>query len=365
MRMKIPKSIYMTVALVTILLVVTGQFSGSLILGAKNLSLELKELLGVQEEPQEETTTETPLSTPAEEVTEVAGKSITYLKDVRPIMEKYCFGCHDEDLQRGGVQLDNLNPDFVDGPDAESWHTALDQINAGAMPPEGKRRYTDEERRILVDWITASLEEAAKVKNEKNNKNRANLRRLTKAQYTNSLKDILGLDIDFGKSLPNDGKSKMGFTNNASVLQVSPLHIDYYQKIAREALGKAIVYGEKPATTHYKVSIEKGVAPAMKGGSFGGFQTVIISPEDFKVDMLDNDGNIITAAQDNQLARKISSVCLDMRGSDRNRFSIDQFGMTLYSSLPNKELPPKSWQGPSPNLKMLIKNNFPSEGRVR
>ena len=37
--------------------------------------------------------------------------------------------------------------------------------------------------------------------------------------------------------------------------------------------------------------------------------------------------------------------------------------MILNSALPAKEVTPKSWQGPSPNLKLLIKEDFPREGK--
>ena len=36
--------------------------------------------------------------------------------------------------------------------------------------------------------------------------------------------------------------------------------------------------------------------------------------------------------------------------------------MLLNSGLPTKEVAPKSWQGPSPNLKLLIKEDFPRTG---
>ena len=34
----------------------------------------------------------------------------------------------------------------------------------------------------------------------------------------------------------------------------------------------------------------------------------------------------------------------------------------MYSALPHREKAPRSWQGPSPNLKMLIRQDFPREG---
>ena len=51
-----------------------------------------------------------------------------------------------------------------------------------------------------------------------------------------------------------------------------------------------------------------------------------------------------------------------MRGSASNRYNIVKEGMVLNSALPAKEVTPKSWKGPSPNLKLLIKEVFPRTG---
>ena len=72
--------------------------------------------------------------------------------------------------------------------------------------PEDQDQLTDQERRMLVDWISKNLEIAAEAK-QKDNK--IVMRRMTKSQYTNSLNELLGIDINFGDVLPNDGKSKM------------------------------------------------------------------------------------------------------------------------------------------------------------
>ena len=52
-----------------------------------------------------------------------------------------------------------------------------------------------------------------------------------------------------------------------------------------------------------------------------------------------------------------------MRGSASNRYYVVDDGMILNSALPAKEVTPKSWQGPSPNLKLLIRQDFPREGK--
>jgi|GEM_PF-380224 len=280
----------------------------------------------------------------------LTGEALHYVKTIKPIMGKYCYSCHGPDKQKGNVRLDRLNWDMVKGPDAESWHSVVDMINSGEMPPKKKAQLTTQERRQVVDWITNSLEYAAAAKN---NNRKEVTRRLTKVQYTNTLNEILGLPINFGSVLPNDGKSKMGFTNNGETLQISPLHIDYYQKIAREALDKAIVFGDKPKSKKYKVTVGQGIGKGDISAEFGGFQSVPIKSTNFKVDI----ANVGTRTDSIK-----SLIGIGMRGSANDRFSIIDKGLMLYSALPHKDVPPRSWQGPSPNMKMLIKNNFPRTG---
>ena len=101
---------------------------------------------------------------------------------------------------------------------------------------------------------------------------------------------MLGVYINFGDILPDDGKSKMGFTNNGNILQTSSLHIDYYQKLARKALDKALVKGEKPKSRRYKVILGKNKGDDVLGAEFGGYQTAPINNKDFNVQILDMNG---------------------------------------------------------------------------
>ncbi|ALJ03814.1 hypothetical protein APS56_01015 [Pseudalgibacter alginicilyticus] len=281
-------------------------------------------------------------------------QALKYVNDVQPILQKYCYECHGSSKQKGNIRLDILNWDMVHGGDAEKWYSALDEINAGQMPPKKQPQLTTEERRMVVDWVTNSLNLAADVKSATN---KEVTRRLTKSQYTNSLNQLLDLPINFGNVLPDDGKSKMGFTNNGDILQISSLHIDYYQKIAREALNEAIVTGKKPETKKYKITFGAGIGEGKEAAEYGGYQSAAVKKEDFTVDVLSEQGENIDV---DDTIKKLIGV--DMRGSASDRYSIEKNGLVLYSALPHKDVPPKSWQGPSPNAKVLIKNNYPKSG---
>ncbi|TYA74657.1 DUF1592 domain-containing protein [Seonamhaeicola marinus] len=284
----------------------------------------------------------------------LSGEGLNYVNNIKPIINKYCVSCHGPKKQKGSVRLDRLNWDMVNGHDAERWHAALDMINSGEMPPKKKPQLSNHERRLVVDWITTGLDKAVKAKE---GQTKTTIRRLTKAQYTNTLSQLLHLPINFGDVLPDDGKSKMGFTNNGDVLQMSTLHIDYYQKIAREALDKAIVKGDKPVSKKYKVTFGKNIGVNAPSAEFGGFQSAPVQSDNFIVDVIDENGKNIDTTD---AIKKM--IGIGMRGSASDRYSIEDDGMVLYSALPHKDVPPRSWQGPSPNLKVLIKNNYPRTG---
>lgn len=336
------------------ILSLAGHYGGYLTHGenflTKYMPFSMKAVLNIEEAPEYMViTTEKDVS---------SKEAIHYQNQIQPILQTYCYECHGEKKQKGEMRLDVLNWDMINGPDAERWHAALNVINLGEMPPKKKKQLNDTERRTVVSWISENLDKAAKIK-QKDNQNV--IRRLTKTQYTNTLNELLRVSVNFGDVLPDDGKSKMGFSNNGNILQTSALHIDYYQKIAREALDKAIVYGNKPKSKRYKVSLGKQLGDGIAGAEFGGYQTAPVDNEDLVVEILDENGKPLSKENDSLLKIK-NSIGIGMRGSASNRYNIVDEGMMLNSALPHKEVTPKSWQGPSPNLKLLIREDFPREG---
>ena len=181
-------------------------------------------------------------------------------EQVEPVINKYCTSCHGSDKQKGSVRFDTLNPDMVNGHDAEQWHAALDMINSGEMPPAKEEQPSNEERRILVNWMTDNIKLASAARK---GDSKPPIRRLTKKQYTNSLQDLLEVKINFGNTLPDDGKSEMGFSNDGEILQMTSLHGDYFQSIAKQALLKAVNLGDKPEVFHYRISFGQNISSCL------------------------------------------------------------------------------------------------------
>ena len=341
-----------------IFLLFTGHFGGQLTHGkdylTKYMPISMKKVLNIDDERN--------YLVVDRKIDSLSTGATYYTNQIKPIIENYCYKCHGQEKQKGDMRFDNIDWDMVNGFDAEKWNMMLNEINLGEMPPSDELQLSEDDRRILVDWITENLDKAAEAKETDS---KLVMRRQTKSQYTNSLNELLGVYINFGDLLPDDGKSKMGFTNNGNILQTSSLHIDYYQKLAREALDKALVKGEKPKSRRYKVVLGKNKGDDVLGAEFGGYQTAPINNKDFDVQILDMNGKPVKKSSSIGDSIKVlkNKIGIGMRGSASNRYYIVDEGMILNSALPAKEVTPKSWQGPSPNLKLLIKEDFPREGK--
>ncbi len=178
-----------------------------------------------------------------------ADENISFAR-VAPLFQKHCHGCHGPEKARGKLRIDTLNPDFVKGNDGDHWRDVLDRLNFGDMPPEKAPPLKKEDRDLMTGWLTQEHRRAALAKNQA-----THFRRLTRREYERTMQDLLGLPIEFGSRLPEDGRSKDGFRNDGEALRMSPLQYETYLQIADEALAEAIVSGPAPVVHRYRLSV--------------------------------------------------------------------------------------------------------------
>jgi mono/diheme cytochrome c family protein len=168
----------------------------------------------------------------------------------RALLNQYCVICHNERLKTAGLMLDKVNVQEV-GASAEIWEKVLTRVRTGAMPPAGMPRPDRAALNTFTSWLEASLDQAAAVKL---NPGRVAIHRLNAAEYSNSVRDLLGLEVDGQALLGADDADEHGFNNIAGVLSVSPALVDRYMsaahKISRLAVGDP---GILPAFETYAV----------------------------------------------------------------------------------------------------------------
>lgn len=149
----------------------------------------------------------------------------------KPFLKQYCMRCHDAEKMTSGVRVDQLDAAIEDR-HLRVWKAIGDQLADEVMPPEDQPQPTSVERRRMVEWIERALNLARLRPRPKNGL----MRRLTVAQYRNTLRELLQIEDDLTDVLPPDAVSKDGFLNNIETLQLSPLLLEAYFQIAEEAL---------------------------------------------------------------------------------------------------------------------------------
>jgi hypothetical protein len=184
--------------------------------------------------------------------------AITFTDLVQPLFKKYCFKCHGPHEQESDLRLDDLDPDMVKGRHGGQWREVLDALNRGDMPPEDEVQPTADERETVLQWLSSELDRAARLR--RSTGGRVTLRRLTRYEYNNTMRDLLGLDMDYCKELPPDTKGIDGYKNNGVYMGMSDLQLEEYYKAAKRGLAAAIVQGDPIKPIHQRVTqAPKGV----------------------------------------------------------------------------------------------------------
>ncbi len=189
-----------------------------------------------------------------------------YAERVRPLLQKYCFECHAEKTAKSDLRLDTIPLDFRTERTASAWKEVVNRVvdrSESMMPPEGKPRPSVDEIAKLRTWIetkfsAATAADAAAQKAE----GRSQLRRLNRVEYDNTLRDLLGIDVNLKLLLPDDD-SISGFDNVGSGLQITRIHQERYLEAAETALNTAIVLGPRPQSSTRKLTfrVDKGAYP--------------------------------------------------------------------------------------------------------
>ena len=153
------------------------------------------------------------------------------------VVNEYCLTCHDADHEKGGLELETILAQPVTQHPAV-WEKVVRKLRARQMPPVGKPRPNDATYSAVIAYLETSLDRAAAA--QPNPGRTATIRRLTRTEYHNAVRDLLDVDVDVSSLLPSDDSS-YGF-DNVTVGDLSPTLLDRYlsaaEKISRLAVGR-------------------------------------------------------------------------------------------------------------------------------
>src|ERR1044071_3922549 len=161
-----------------------------------------------------------------------------YFRDrVTPFVKTYCIPCHQNARPtRAGV---NFSPALKAPGHAaftEQWKKADARVKAHDMPPKGAPQPSEADRGMFADWLP-------KLKYlSDNDPGTFVIRRLTKTEYANTLRDLFGVDPSVAEGLP-DEVSGQGYLNS-----LSPIQLEQYLAIAENVLRQIVAPPHGPRT---------------------------------------------------------------------------------------------------------------------
>jgi len=173
----------------------------------------------------------------------------SFEEGVSPFVKNYCAKCHGVKRQKGGLNYEVAlkNPGIPAS--LQQWKKAVANVKAHDMPPDDEEKLpSDAERQQFLDWIDQIKYLSPK------DPGPFVIRRLTKAEYGNTLHDLYGVDPSVVAELP-DEVSGEGYLNT-----FSPLQSELYLAIANEVLDRIIApNGSTPTDVQRRLF---GEAPA-------------------------------------------------------------------------------------------------------
>jgi mono/diheme cytochrome c family protein len=161
--------------------------------------------------------------------------------------DRHCLTCHSGEEPEGEFALDRLSGDFANPKVRERWLYLVKRVEAGEMPPEEKPRPPEEEVRELSAWVRHRVDVA--IAADRAAHGRAVMRRLNRAEYENTVRELLGIHIELQDMLPLD-TSAHGFDNVGEALHTSSFLMERYLEAADAALDVAIANLPQPRRIH-------------------------------------------------------------------------------------------------------------------
>lgn len=198
-----------------------------------------------------------------------------YKEKIVPLLDAYCYDCHDDtDKPKGGMNLEKYRDFAAVHAERSHWGALIHKVETKQMPPPKRRNQpTNEERKVLLEWLE-NLARMPDATLELREPGQPTLRRLTRLEYNNSIRDVFGLKNDvfmfperlpvddselhisttampdqvsifvreYGlkyavllpeAGLPADNRAEHGFSNRGEAMNVSPLLLQKYLELGR------------------------------------------------------------------------------------------------------------------------------------
>ena len=197
---------------------------------------------------------------------------VTLAGHIKPVLEHYCYSCHNSEKHKGDLNLADYGDNPKLGENRKVWEKVAEELESRDMPPEKKPQPSDNQRDLILKFIDGQLS-TSECRDEKN-PGRVTIRRLNREEYRNTIHDLMNVNYD-PEDFPND-EVGYGFDNIGDVLSLPPMLMEKYLAAADEIVHRAIVdtgavkaFSKKIKGDKFETSSGAAAVQAMENGVLG------------------------------------------------------------------------------------------------
>ncbi|MEM6470995.1 MAG: DUF1592 domain-containing protein [Planctomycetota bacterium] len=159
-------------------------------------------------------------------------------REVRPLLKRYCFECHSSDSSSGELDFEQLLDVSPVVKNRRKWINVIEQTKNHVMPPEDATQPSFDER----EKITLGLHHAIFNFDYSgvSDPGFESARRLSHREYSNTVRDLFGVELDVTDRFPQELTATSGFANSANSLFLQPLLMERYVSLAEYVVDLAL-----------------------------------------------------------------------------------------------------------------------------
>ena len=199
---------------------------------------------------------------------------VTFAGQVAPYLKKHCTSCHGGAKPKADLNLESFGDEAALVRGRKVWGRVKEFVEGGDMPPEDEPQPSPEESEKFTGAIDSILSKVDCT--SQSDPGRVTLRRLNRAEYNNSVRDLVGVDFHPADDFPSDDVG-YGFDNIGDVLSLPPILFEKYLAAAESIAEQAIIAGKSgqkgPTTT---VEVEN-LPDSAGGGRFNDWARTLSS----------------------------------------------------------------------------------------
>lgn len=175
----------------------------------------------------------------------MAAEADSFSKKIKPFLEKYCIECHGGKKIKGHLNLKSIGNMEQAFKQHQVWSEVLELMHEKEMPPEDEKQPTAAEIKVIENWY---IENFINIEARPAD---AKLRRLSAEEYRNSIRTLLGFDLQIHisgtpetvvetsvilKMLPPDPPGESGFGNDTAKAPINETIWEKYGFISNTAI---------------------------------------------------------------------------------------------------------------------------------